>query len=53
MILATFFRYLIVAGIIFPKTMDTANPMRFIGALGTYLTGFGLCAAVLLQALNT
>ena len=53
MILATFFRYLIVVGIIFPKTMDTANPMRFIGALGTYLTGFGLCAAVLLQALNT
>ncbi len=53
MILATFFRYLIVAGIIFPKTMDTVNPMRFIGALGTYLTGFGLCAAVLLQALNT
>jgi hypothetical protein len=27
--------------------------MRFIGALGNYLTGFGLCAAVLLQALNT
>ena len=53
MMLATFFRYLIVAGIIFPKTMDARNPMRFIGALGTYLTGFGLCAAVLLQALNT
>ena len=53
MMLVTFFRYLIVVGIIFPKTMARANPMRFIGAVGTYLTGFGLCAAVLLQALNT
>jgi uncharacterized membrane protein YecN with MAPEG domain len=52
MILVTFFRYLIVAGIIFPKTMDAPNPLRFVGALGTYLTGFGLCAAVLMQALN-
>ncbi len=28
------------------------NPMRFLGALGTYLAGFGLSAAVILQALN-
>jgi uncharacterized membrane protein YecN with MAPEG domain len=52
MILVTFFRYLFVAGIIFPKSMAQANPVRFLGALGTYLTGFGLCAAVILQGLN-
>ena len=52
MILITFFRFLFVAGIIFPKSMAQANPMRFLGALGTYLTGFGLCTAVILQALN-
>ena len=52
MILATFFRFLLVAGIIIPKSMAQPNPMRFVGALGTYLTGFGLCIAVILQALN-
>jgi uncharacterized membrane protein YecN with MAPEG domain len=52
MILVTFFRYLIVAGIIFPKSMAKPNPMRFVGALGTYLTGFALCIAVFLQAIN-
>jgi uncharacterized membrane protein YecN with MAPEG domain len=52
MILVTFFRYLFVAGIIFPKSMAQANPVRFLGALGTYLTGFGLCTAVILQGLN-
>jgi uncharacterized membrane protein YecN with MAPEG domain len=52
MILVTFFRYLFVAGIIFPKSMAQANPVRFLGALGTYLTGFGLCPAVILQGLN-
>ncbi len=41
MILVTFFRYLLVVGIVFPKSMAEPNPMRFIGALGTYLTGFG------------
>jgi uncharacterized membrane protein YecN with MAPEG domain len=52
MVLVTFFRYLFVAGVIFPKSMAQANPVRFLGALGTYLTGFGLCAAVILQGLN-
>lgn len=50
--LATFFRYLLVVGIVIPKTMAKPNPMRFIGALGTYLSGFGLCTALLLQAIN-
>ena len=52
MIFATFFRYLLVVGIVVPKSMAKPNPMRFLGALGTYLAGFGLCAAVVLQALN-
>ncbi len=52
MILVTFFRYLLVAGIVFPQTLAKPNPLRFVGALGTYLTGFGLCIALLLQALS-
>ena len=50
MVLATFFRYLFVAGILFPATMAKPNPMRFLGALGTYLTGLALAVAVGLQA---
>ena len=52
MILVTFFRYLLVAGIVFPKTLARPNPMRLVGALGTYLTGIGLCVALFLQALG-
>lgn len=52
MILVTASRYVFVAGIIFPKTLAKPNPMRFIGALGTYLAGLGLCVALLLQGLN-
>ncbi|MGI9286699.1 MAG: MAPEG family protein [Pseudomonadales bacterium] len=52
MILVTFFRYLFAAGIVFPKTLAKPNPLRFVGALGTYLAGLGLCIALLLQALS-
>jgi uncharacterized membrane protein YecN with MAPEG domain len=52
MILATFFRYLFVAGIVFPKTLAKPNPFRFIGALGTYVTGLGLCVALFLRAVS-
>lgn len=52
MVLVTFARYAIVVGIIFPKTLAKPNPMRFIGSLGTYLAGFGLCIALILRALN-
>jgi uncharacterized protein len=51
-ILATGSRYVFVAGILFPKTMAKPNPMRFIGATGTYLFGVGLCVALFQQALN-
>jgi len=46
-VLATFCRVLFVAGILFPKTMARPNPMRFIGAVGTYVFGLGLCFAIL------
>lgn len=52
MILITAFRYMTAAGILIPKTMAKPNPFRLIGTLGTYITGFGLCTALLLKALN-
>jgi len=51
-VLATGCRYLFVAGILFPKTMASPNPMRFIGATGTYAFGLGLCYALLQQVAN-
>ncbi|MGV6808105.1 MAG: MAPEG family protein [bacterium] len=51
MIIATFSRYLIVAGLLLPRTMAKPNPMRFLGALGTYVAGFLLSGALLFQAM--
>ncbi|GAB5452918.1 MAG: hypothetical protein Hals2KO_32460 [Halioglobus sp.] len=50
--LATFFRYVFVAGILLPATMAKPNPIRFVGAVGTYLAGFALVAALIIQAVN-
>ena len=47
--IATASRYLIAAGLILSPTLEKPHPLRFIGALGTYLTGFALCAALLLS----
>ncbi len=52
MVLATFSRYLFVAGIIIPASMETPNAMRFLGSLGTYLSGLALVVALLLKALG-
>jgi uncharacterized membrane protein YecN with MAPEG domain len=46
--IATVSRYLIAAGLILSATLEKPHPLRFVGALGTYLAGFGLCAALLL-----
>lgn len=46
-VLATVCRFLLVAGIVFPKTMAKANPVRFIGAVGTYFFGLGLCFSLI------
>ena len=52
MVVATFCRFLFVAGILLPATMAKPNPMRFLGALGTYLAGFALVAALIIQGVN-
>lgn len=39
-------RYLHAAGMIFCPTLARPHPLRFIGALGTYLGGLALCVAV-------
>ena len=41
-------RYLIVAGLL-TGTLEKPNPMRFVGALGTYVTGTLLCVGVFLS----
>jgi uncharacterized membrane protein YecN with MAPEG domain len=38
-------RYLIVAGLL-AGTLEAPNPMRFVGALGTYVSGVALCVAI-------
>ncbi|MDF1761947.1 MAG: MAPEG family protein [Oleibacter sp.] len=52
MVAATFCRYLFAAGILLPASMAKPNPMRFVGALGTYVTGFLLVVALIFQAFN-
>ena len=47
--LAVASRYLIVAGILMSPSLAKPQPLRFIGALGTYLTGIALCIVVLLS----
>ena len=45
--IATASRYSIAAGLILSPTLERPHPLRFVGALGTYLAGFGLCGALL------
>jgi uncharacterized membrane protein YecN with MAPEG domain len=45
---ATVFRYLHAAGMLLSPSLDQPQPLRFIGALGTYFSGFALVAAALL-----
>ena len=52
MVITTFCRYLLVLGFVYPKTMAKPNPMRFVGALGTYVCGLALCVALLLHAVS-
>ena len=47
--LATASRYSLAIGLLVSPSMESPHPLRFIGALGTYLTGFVLCAALLLS----
>ncbi len=51
MIAVTVLRYVFVAGMVLPATMARPNPLRFIGAAGTYFTGLALCVALVQGAL--
>ena len=42
-------RYLIVAGILLSPTLARPHPLRFVGALGTYLCGFALSLALFIR----
>ena len=46
---ATVFRYVHAAGMIFPATLAAPNPLRFVGALGTYVAGLVLVVALLVS----
>ena len=50
MIGAVFFRYVFALGILLPATMEKPHPLRFIGSLGTYLSGLALVIGLLLRA---
>jgi uncharacterized membrane protein YecN with MAPEG domain len=45
---ATVFRYLHAAGMLLSPSLDRPQPLRFIGALGTYVSGLALVVAALL-----
>ena len=47
---ATLSRYMHAAGMILCRSLEDAHPLRFVGALGTYLTGTLLCVAAFLAA---
>jgi len=44
--IATISRYLHALGMILSRSLDSADPLRFVGALGTYITGLILAFAV-------
>ena len=50
MVIVTACRFLIVIGIIMSPTLDKPHPLRFAGALGTYLGGLVLSAVALIGA---
>ncbi len=52
MIAVTACRYLIVIGILSSATLDRPHPIRFIGALGTYVGGMILAITMLLTVLR-
>jgi len=45
-IAATASRYFHAIGMLTSKDLNKPNPFRFIGSLGTYLSGFALCVLI-------
>ncbi len=50
-IAATASRYLHAAGMLSSSDLNKPNPLRFIGSLGTYLSGFALCVLIAMTLL--
>jgi uncharacterized protein len=48
-VVATLARFLLVAGLLWGKSLEASNPARFLGALLTYLCGLALVAGLLLD----
>ena len=46
---ATVFRYLHALGMVLGRTLDAPDPLRFVGALGTYVTGLVLVVVAVLS----
>ncbi len=46
--IATASRYLLVAGVLMSSTLDKPHPLRFLGALVTYITGVILSVAIVI-----
>jgi len=46
---ATLFRYLHAAGMLVCPSLDQPHPLRFVGALGTYVTGLVLTVAAFIR----
>ena len=46
---ATVFRYLHALGMILGRTLDAPDPLRFVGALGTYVTGLVLAVVAVMS----
>jgi uncharacterized protein len=47
-IAAVIVRYCHAAGMVMSSTLEKGHPLRFIGAVGTYLVGFALVGAAIL-----
>ena len=45
--IATAGRYLIALGLVLSPTLERPHPLRFVGALATYVAGFALCGELL------
>lgn len=52
MVVVTACRYLIVVGILASSTLDQPHPIRFIGALRTYVGGLTLAITALMTVLG-
>ncbi len=51
MVAVTLCRYLSALGLALPATLAKPNPMRFVGALGTFIFGAILCVTLLIKVL--